>query len=97
MFISEQIILPGYQMTERIYSGSKTIVYRGIREKDNKAAIIKMMRNEYPSFSEIEQFRNQYNITKNLDLPGIVKPHTLENYRNGYALVMEDLGDISLV
>lgn len=96
MFRSEQIIFPGYQMTEKIYSGSKTIVYRGIREKDNKAAIIKMMRNEYPSFSEIEQFRNQYSITKNLDLPGIVKPHSLENYRNGYALVMEDFGDISL-
>ena len=35
------------------------------------------------------QFRNQYTITKNISLPGIIKTYGLENYRNGYALVME--------
>jgi predicted ATPase/signal transduction histidine kinase len=90
------IPFPGYSITEQIYSGSRTIVYRGIREKDQKPVIIKLMRNEYPSFNEVAQFRNQYNITKNLDLPGIVKTYSLENYRNGYAIVMEDFGGISL-
>jgi len=89
-------LLPGYRITEQIYSGSKTLVYRGIREQDQKSVVIKLMRNEYPTFVEIAQFRNQYTITKNLDLPGIVKPYSLENYRNGYALVMEDFGGISL-
>ncbi|BAY25803.1 multi-sensor signal transduction multi-kinase [Calothrix sp. NIES-2100] len=86
----------GYRITEQIYSGSKTVVYRGIREKDHKRVVIKLMQNEYPTFAEIAQFRNQYNITKNLDLTGIVKPLNLEKYRNGYALVMEDFGGISL-
>jgi predicted ATPase/signal transduction histidine kinase len=88
--------ISGYRITETIYSGSKTLVYRGIREQDRKSVVIKLMRNEYPTFTEIAQFRNQYNITKNLDLPGIVKPLSLENYRNSYALVMEDFGGISL-
>lgn len=43
--------------------------------------------------SELLQFRNQYTIAKNLDLDGIVKPISLENHRNGYAIVMED-GDL---
>ncbi|WGV27668.1 trifunctional serine/threonine-protein kinase/ATP-binding protein/sensor histidine kinase [Halotia branconii] len=86
----------GYQITEQIYSGSKTLVYRGIREKDQRSVILKLMRNEYPTFIEIAQFRNQYTITKNLDLPGIVKPYSLESYRNGYVLVMDDFGGISL-
>ncbi len=43
-----------------------------------------LMQNEYPSFSEIIQFRNQYGIAKNLDIPGIVKPVSLEQYNNGY-------------
>ncbi|MCX7593944.1 MAG: AAA family ATPase [Fischerella sp.] len=90
------IPFPGYSISEQVYSGSRTIVYRGIREKDQKPVIIKLMRNEYPSFNEVAQFRNQYNITKNLDLPGIVKTYSLENYRNGYAIVMEDFGGISL-
>nr|WP_262983520.1 protein kinase [Phormidesmis priestleyi] len=54
------------------------------------------MRNPFPSFSELVQFRNQYTIAKNLDLPSIVKPLTLEPYENAYALVMEDFGGISL-
>ncbi|MFN6566278.1 AAA family ATPase [Dendronalium sp. ChiSLP03b] len=86
----------GYQITEQIYSGSKTLVYRGIREKDQQSVILKLMRNEYPTFVEIAQFRNQYTITKNLEIPGIVQPHSLENHRNGYILVMEDFGGISL-
>ncbi|RUR78227.1 serine/threonine protein kinase [Chlorogloeopsis fritschii PCC 6912] len=87
---------PGYRIVEQIYLGSRTIVYRGIREQDHKPVIIKMMRNEYPSFNEIAQFRNQYSITKNLNLSGIIKTYSLENYRNGYAIVMEDFGGVSL-
>jgi predicted ATPase len=88
--------LTGYRFTEQIYSGSKTIVCRGIREQDQKSVIIKLMRNEYPTFNEIAQFRNQYTISKNLNLTGIVKPYGLETYRNGYALILEDFGGISL-
>ncbi|MEH2049099.1 trifunctional serine/threonine-protein kinase/ATP-binding protein/sensor histidine kinase [Nostoc sp.] len=87
---------PGYRITEQLYSGSKTLVYRGIREEDKKSVILKLMRNEYPTFAEIAQFRNQYIITKNLDIPGIVKTYSLENYRNSYVLVMEDFGGIPL-
>ncbi|MCG6136560.1 MAG: trifunctional serine/threonine-protein kinase/ATP-binding protein/sensor histidine kinase [Nostoc sp. LLA-1] len=86
----------GYRITEQIYSGSKTLVYRGIREQDEQPVILKLMRNEYPTFAEIAQFRNQYTITQNIELSGIVKPHSIETYRNGYVLVMEDFGCISL-
>ncbi|MBL1201179.1 MAG: AAA family ATPase [Nostoc sp. GBBB01] len=87
---------PGYRITEQIYSGSKTLVYRGIREQDQKSVVLKLMRSEYPTFAEIAQFRNQYIITKNLDIPGIIKPYSLDNYRNSYILVMEDFGGVSL-
>ncbi|BAY79409.1 two-component hybrid sensor and regulator (plasmid) [Nostoc linckia NIES-25] len=98
MIVLSNDILPlsGYRITEQIYSGSKTLVYRAIRKQDQKPVVIKLMRNEYPTIHEIAQFRNQYTITKNLDLKGIVKPLSLENYRNAYALVMEDFSGISL-
>lgn len=86
----------GYRITEQIYVGSKTLVCRGIREQNQQSVILKMMRNEYPTFAEIAQFRNQYTITKDINNPGIIKPASLENYRNGYVLVMEDFGGISL-
>ncbi|MEG5039457.1 MULTISPECIES: AAA family ATPase [unclassified Microcoleus] len=90
------IELTGYQILDRIYSGTRTLVYRGSRLCDKKFVIIKVLRNEYPKFSELLQFRNQYTIAKNLNLPGIIQTYSLEAYRNGYALIMEDFGGISL-
>ncbi|MBD2772906.1 trifunctional serine/threonine-protein kinase/ATP-binding protein/sensor histidine kinase [Iningainema tapete] len=89
-------LLSGYRITEQLYAGTRTLVYRGIRECDRTPVAIKLLRNPFPSFSELVQFRNQYAIAKNLDLQSIVKPLALEPYQNAYALVMEDNGCISL-
>lgn len=89
------LTIPGYRIIEQIYNGSRTQVYRGLSESNQKV-IIKLLLSEYPTFSELVQFRNQYTITKNLDLRGIVKPIALLNYRNAFALVMEDVGGVSL-
>ncbi|HEY9806032.1 MAG TPA: protein kinase, partial [Candidatus Obscuribacterales bacterium] len=45
---------------------------------------------------ELVQFRNQYVITKNLAVAGVIQPYSLEAYRNGYALITEDFGGTSL-
>jgi predicted ATPase/signal transduction histidine kinase len=90
------IKLSGYQFLEQIYSGTKTLVYRGIKESDDKPVVIKLLQHEYPSFSELVHFRNQYTIAKNIDLPGVIKTYSLEPYQNSYALVMEDFGGIAL-
>ncbi|MBN4002869.1 AAA family ATPase [Nostoc sp. LPT] len=88
--------IAGYQIIKQLYSGSRTQVHRAIRECDRLPVVIKLLKREYPTFSELVQFRNQYAIAKNLDIPGIIKPYSLEAYHNGYALVMEDFGGISL-
>ncbi|MGD2183194.1 GAF domain-containing protein [Lusitaniella coriacea] len=90
------VTLPGYQLAEQLYEGSRTLVYRGTRNADGKPVVIKFLRNEYLTFSELVQFRNQYTIAKTLDLSGVVKPLALEDYHNGYALVMPDEGYVSL-
>ncbi|CBN58215.1 MULTISPECIES: trifunctional serine/threonine-protein kinase/ATP-binding protein/sensor histidine kinase [Kamptonema] len=85
-----------YQITEELYAGTRTLVYRGIRISNQQPVVIKLLRNEYPSFNEIIQFRNQYTIAKNLTFPSVIQPLSLEPYRNSYALVMEDFGGVSL-
>ena len=74
LLLEKLIEIPGYYFTEQIYLSSQTLVCRAIREEDQASVVVKLMRNEYPSFSEIAQFRNQYLISKNLDIEGIVKP-----------------------
>ena len=88
--------LTGYQILDRIYAGNRTLVYRGTRLSDKRPVAIKVLHSDYPSFSELVQFRNQYTIAKNLNLPGIIQTYGLEAYQNSYALVMEDFGGISL-
>jgi PAS domain S-box-containing protein len=90
------LTIPGYRILDRIYSGSKTEVYRGISESDQKPVVIKLLSIEYPTFNELVQFRNQYSITRNLDIAGVVKTIALEKYRNSFAMVMEDFSGISL-
>jgi serine/threonine protein kinase len=90
------ITIPGYYITEQIYNGNRTKVYLGVKELDSQPVAIKLLQSEYPTFTELLQFRNQYTIAKNLDFPGIVKHLSLENYRNGFALIMEDYGGIPL-
>ncbi|MEG4285732.1 AAA family ATPase [Microcoleus sp. A006_D1] len=93
---NQNFTFTGYEIVDRIYSGTRTLVYRGTRLCDETPVAIKVLRNEYPSFSELVQFRNQYTIAKNLNLPGIIETYSLEAYQNSYALVMEDFGGISL-
>ncbi|MCW5314088.1 AAA family ATPase [Nostoc sp. KVJ3] len=88
--------LLNYRISEQLYAGSRTLVYRAIRESDQLPVVIKLLQQEYPSFNDLLLFRNQYTIAKNIDLPGIVRPYSLEPYHNSYALVMEDFGGISL-
>ncbi|MEG3872469.1 AAA family ATPase [Microcoleus sp. Z1_B5] len=88
--------ISGYHLGDQLYCGSRTLVYRAIRETDQLPVVIKLLNRDYPSFSELLQFRNQYTIAKNLSLPGVVEPYNLESYRHSYALVMEDFGGISL-
>ncbi|MEH2135875.1 ATP-binding sensor histidine kinase [Nostoc sp.] len=94
--VSIFINIPGYRISEELYNGSRTLVYRGVRETDSLPIVIKLLKNSYPSFSELLSFRNQYTIAQNLNSPLIVATYSLEPYQNGYALVMEDFGGISL-
>jgi predicted ATPase/signal transduction histidine kinase len=88
--------LSGYQMIENIYDGPRTLIYQAKQSTDNRSVVIKFLKNEYPSFNELVQFRNQYTIAKNLELDGIVHPYALEKYHNGFALIMEEVGADSL-
>ncbi|MEG4629624.1 AAA family ATPase [Microcoleus sp. AR_TQ3_B6] len=88
--------LSGYHITEKLYAGTRTLVYRGIRTRDQYPVVVKLLRNKYPTFNDLVQFRNQYTIAKNLDFPHLVKALTLEVYQNSYVLVMEDFGGVSL-
>ncbi|MEG4634554.1 AAA family ATPase [Microcoleus sp. AR_TQ3_B6] len=79
-----------YKLLEKINVGLNTVVYRAERREDQTAVIIKTLMADYPTLQEIMQLRHEYEISRHLNLEGIVKPYGLENHRNGLALILED-------
>lgn len=84
------ISLAGYQIKEEIYSGEKCLVYRA--RENNKSVIIKILRADYPEPSELAAFKNEYEILKNINSKGVIRVLGVEKYKNGIAIVLEDIG-----
>ncbi|WP_293317519.1 hybrid sensor histidine kinase/response regulator [Microcoleus sp. PH2017_15_JOR_U_A] len=91
------ILLTGYQITEQIYSGINTAIYRGIWEQENLPVIVKTLKSEYPTLEEITRLRHEYKIRKNLrNIETIVNSYRLETHQNSVALTLEDFGGLAL-
>jgi PAS domain S-box-containing protein len=88
--------IPGYTLVAKINESIHTTVYRGYDNQTQKSVIIKTLRNEYPGLTELAKFQQQYELVKNLDIPGIIKVLDLINYQNSLALIIEDIGGESL-
>ena len=89
-------MIPGYLISEEIFRGRKRIVYRGMREEDNRAVILKTLSTEYPSDSDIANLKREYEIIKKLNDEGIVQAVAFAADKNRPALVLEDIGGKSL-
>ena len=88
--------LSNYTIATKIYESSKTIVYRGNRVSDGRSVMIKMHRTDHPTLTQITRFRQEYEIGRQVDGPGVIKYYGLEKYNNGLILVREDFGAVSL-
>ncbi|MDX1961025.1 MAG: AAA family ATPase, partial [Leptospiraceae bacterium] len=79
---------------ESLHLGKKSSVFRGTRE--GQSVIIKVLEAENPSPKEIAKIKKEFDIAANLDFSGIVKPLSIEIEDDKYALVLEDIGGVSL-
>ncbi|MEG5036090.1 AAA family ATPase [Microcoleus sp. AT3-D2] len=90
------IKVPGIQVLAQIYESVNSDVYRGIREQDNKRVILKVLKQDYPTPSELTRYKQEYEITRNLNIDGVVKTYALEPYQRSLVIILEDFGASSL-
>jgi len=90
------LVLPGYQITEKIYQNTISRLYRGHRIQDNQPVILKTPTSLHPTPEEIARYKLEYEITHKLNLKGVVRAYALENYQNSLVMILEDLGSLSL-
>jgi len=90
------IVLPGYTLNSKLYESSASLVYRAVRDEDNRPVILKVLRSDYPSPQEIVRYRQEYELLHNLDLPGVIQAYEQIPYQHTYVIVCEDFGGESL-
>ncbi|MBW4681389.1 MAG: AAA family ATPase [Microcoleus vaginatus WJT46-NPBG5] len=90
------IRFPGIKVLAQIYESDNSVVYRGIREQDHKAVILKVLKQDYPTPSELTRYKQEYEITCNLNIEGVVKTYALETYQRTLVIILEDFGASSL-
>lgn len=90
------ITLPGVAILSKIYESPATLVYRGIREQDNCAIVAKVLKQDYPSPQELTRYRQEYEITHSLNIEGVVKAHSQQDYQRTLVILLEDFGGESL-
>lgn len=89
-------VIPGYTLSEQLHEGRHSAVYRAFSVPEQQSVILKILRSQYPHFQELVKFRNQFTLTQNLDIPGVVKPLCLRPWNSSYVLVMADHHAFSL-
>ena len=90
------LTFPNYKILTLIYESANSLVYRAIRDEDNQPVILKVLKEDYPTPEELTRYRQEYEITKNINLDGVIKTYALEKYQNTLVIVLEDFGGDSL-
>ncbi len=85
-----------YSILENIDETKHSLVYRGQRPDDNKTVIIKVLKSDNPTSSEIARLRQEYEIIRSIDIEGVIGVHDILSYEGRCALILEDFNGISL-
>ena len=85
-----------YQITEKIFESANSLVYRGQSNEDNQSVILKVLKEDYPSPEKLTHYRQEYEITRDLKIEGVIKADGLERYQNTLVMILEDFGGQSL-
>ncbi|MEI7891471.1 MAG: diguanylate cyclase [Myxococcales bacterium] len=88
--------MDGYRITQLLFQGHNSTVYRGLRERDATPVVLKIPASSSLSIRENLRFRHEYNLLSSLDLSRVIKVYDLLQYRSGFAIVEEDYGACDL-
>uniref|UniRef100_UPI003449FA3A serine/threonine protein kinase n=1 Tax=Okeania sp. SIO2F4 TaxID=2607790 RepID=UPI003449FA3A len=87
------VLLPGYLILDKIHQSMNSEVYRAIREEDAQRVILKVLKADYPTLFQLTRYKQEYQLTRHLNLEGVIKAYGLEQYQ---IIILEDFGGESL-
>jgi predicted ATPase/signal transduction histidine kinase/GAF domain-containing protein/tRNA A-37 threonylcarbamoyl transferase component Bud32 len=90
------IFLSRITIQSKIYESSASLVYRGFREEDGQEIVMKLLKQDYPSPQELTRYRQEYAITRSLDVEGVIRAYSQQDYQRTLVILLEDFGGESL-
>ncbi len=88
--------IPGYQITEVLHTGARTLVYRGYREQDRQPVIFKTVSGEAATPRNLALLQHEYALTKDWQENGQLRSCALLTQANAQVLILQDIGAIAL-
>jgi predicted ATPase/signal transduction histidine kinase/CheY-like chemotaxis protein len=88
--------IAGCQTLDKLYESSNSLVYRAIRDQDDQPIILKLLKQDYPTLSELTRYKQEYELICSLNLDGVIKAYDLQRYQNSLVMLLEDFGGVSL-
>ncbi len=86
----------GYNIHEKLFENERTLVYRAIRNNDGEAVAIKLANSPYPLHADLIRLKHEYDVLMHLNLDGVARAYALENYQEGFALVLNFFDGVPL-
>lgn len=85
-----------FQIIEKLHETRRSVVYRATRAGDAASVVLKMLNSEYPTPRGLARYRQEYEIIRSLDAPGVIRASGLDKLGNSVVIVLEDFGGSAL-
>ncbi len=85
-----------YQIIEQIHESQHSLVYRATLQPNNEPIIVKILKEKYPAPAELTRYKQEYELTRSLNVDSVIQAIDLQRYENSLAMLLEDFGGQSL-
>jgi PAS domain S-box-containing protein len=85
-----------YILQKKIHETRISTTYRGHKKNEAQPLIIKFLKTNHSTPSEVARFRQEYERIKKLDLKGVIKTIDVLHYKEGFWLCQEDFVGIPI-
>ena len=92
----EKSEIPGYSLEEVIFESSRTRLWRGRRQSDGLLVLIKGAASSEQNAQELAEMRHEHEITRALEIDGVLRAEELVQCENGWALILENTEGLPL-
>ncbi|MDE5084329.1 MAG: AAA family ATPase [Trichodesmium sp. St18_bin1] len=87
-----------YNISKQIYESANSLVFQGLLKPNNQPIILKILKENYPTPSELTRYKQEYEVTRSLNnnVENIIIVYDLNRYKNSLVMLLEDFGGQSL-